>query len=435
MTYVLALLFITEYFNHNITIMKRKSKISILFWQRKGRGKAEKSPIFCRITITGQRYEIPANVTIHNKNWSTKLQRSTGKTAEDRDANRTLEQLYTFVLDTVARIQQKGYALNIENFRLMFQNKQNEVNTIRSIFEYHKAIEGKNLTYNTMRSYDTTLRHLLNFIRITRKVNDYDITSIDKVFVNEFYAYLQGYRRQDTIKVCHANGAIKNLKRLKKILGIAVDNDWIPKNPVNLTNLHPTKSERGFLTMDEIQAIEKAILSPALSIVRDIFIFACYTGISYIDVAQLTLENITIGIDNSEWLLYHRQKTKQRVAVPILEPALKIIERYTAFHGGKKKAKIFPVPTNQVTNRELKRIAQIAGVRKEVTFHMARHSFATTITLSNGIPIETVSRMLGHASIATTQIYAKIVDKKILDDMSGLRTKFSIEEEKKKQSV
>mgnify|MGYP000843410574 FL=1 len=168
---------------------------------------------------------------------------------------------------------------------------------------------------------------------------------------------------------------------------------------------------------------------------RDIFIFACYTGISYIDVAQITVENITIGIDNSEWLLYHRQKTKQRVAVPILEPALKIIERYTAFHGGKKKAKIFPVPTNQVTNRELKRIAQIAGVSKEVTFHMARHSFATTITLSNGIPIETVSRMLGHASIATTQIYAKIVDKKILDDMSGLRTKFSIEEEKKKHSV
>lgn len=415
--------------------MKRKSKISVLFWQRKGRGKAEKSPIFCRITITGQRYEIPANVTIPNKNWSAKLQRSTGKTAEDRDANRTIEQLHSFVLETVTRIQQKGYALNIENFRLMFQNKQNEVNTIRSIFEYHKAIEGKNLTYNTVRSYDTTLRHLLNFIRITRKVSDYDITSIDRVFVNEFYAYLQGYRRQDNNKICHTNGAIKNLKRLKKILGIAVNNDWIPKNPVSLTNLHPTKSERGFLSMDEINAIEKAILTPALSIVRDIFIFACYTGISYIDVAQITVENITIGIDNSEWLLYYRQKTKQRVAVPLLQPALKLIERYTAYHGEKKDAKIFPIPTNQVTNRELKRIAKIAGISKPVTFHMARHSFATTITLSNGIPIETVSRMLGHASIATTQIYAKIVDKKIVDDMSALRTKYAIEEQKKKQTV
>lgn len=393
------------------------------------------SPIFCRVTITGQRYEIPANVTIANKNWSAKLQRSTGKTAEDREANCSIEQLYNTVTETISRIKKKGYELNIDNFRLMFGSTRNETKTLRALFEYHKTIESKNLSASTNRNYDLTLRHLLNFIRTARNASDYDIMSIDKVFVNEFAAYLQGFRRQDDKRRCKINGTIKHLKRLKKVMRMAEDNDWIPKNPVSLTSFHPTRFERGFLTMAEIRAIEKATLTPSLSIVRDIFIFACYTGISYIDLHNLTSENLSIGIDNSIWLYYHRQKTLQRVAVPLLEPALRLIERYTAYHGNSSKASIFPVPPNQVVNRYLKRIAQIAGIRKPVTFHMARHSFATTITLSNGIPIETVSRMLGHASIATTQIYAKIVDKKILDDMNTLRAKFSIEEIKKKQSV
>lgn len=415
--------------------MKRKCKISILFWQRKGRGTAEMSPVFCRITIAGQRYEITTNVTISHKNWSSKLQRSIGKTQEDREANRNLESVYDNVTETIERIQKKGYELNIPNFKLMYTNGQGEVKTLRSLFEYHKTMEGKKLSASTNRAYEITLSHLLNFIRITHKAHDYDITLVDKIFVNEFAAYLQGYRREDDKKRCEVNGALKHLKRLKKLMGMAFANDWIPKNPVSLSSFHPNKFERGFLTADEIHALQETQLSPSLSVVRDIFIFACFTGISYVDLYNLTGENISIGIDGSMWLYYHRQKTLQRVAVPLLEPALELIRKYEPYHENKKNSRIFPVPANQVVNRYLKIIASIAKINKHVTFHQARHTFATSVTLSQGIPIETVSRMLGHASIATTQIYAKIVDKKVMDDMSELRTKYALQVTKKKNSV
>lgn len=198
--------------------MKRKCKISILFWQRKGRGTAEMSPVFCRITIAGQRYEITTNVTISHKNWSSKLQRSIGKTQEDREANRNLESVYDNVTETIERIQKKGYELNIPNFKLMYTNGQGEVKTLRSLFEYHKTMEGKKLSASTNRAYEITLSHLLNFIRITHKAHDYDITLVDKIFVNEFAAYLQGYRREDDKKRCEVNGALKHLKRLKKLM-------------------------------------------------------------------------------------------------------------------------------------------------------------------------------------------------------------------------
>lgn len=152
--------------------MKRKCKISILFWQRKGRGTAEMSPVFCRITIAGQRYEITTNVTISHKNWSSKLQRSIGKTQEDREANRNLESVYDNVTETIERIQKKGYELNIPNFKLMYTNGQGEVKTLRSLFEYHKTMEGKKLSASTNRAYEITLSHLLNFIRITHKAHD-----------------------------------------------------------------------------------------------------------------------------------------------------------------------------------------------------------------------------------------------------------------------
>lgn len=415
--------------------MKRKSKISILFWQRKGRGTAEMSPIFCRITIAGQRYEIATNVAISHKNWSSKLQRSIGKTHDDREANHNLEAVYDLVTDTLERIQKKGYDLTIANFKLMFANGQGETRTIRALFDYHKTMEGKKLSDSTNRAYDITLNHLLNFIRITHKAHDYDITLVDKVFVNEFAAYLQGYRREDDKKRCEVNGALKHLKRLKKVMGMAFANDWIPKNPVSLTSFHPSKFERGFLTQKEIKTLQETQLTPSLSVVRDIFLFACFTGISYIDLYKLTGENLSVGIDGSMWLYYHRQKTMQRVAVPLLEPAIELIRKYEPYHEFRKDSRIFPVPANQVVNRYLKQIAALANINKHVTFHQARHTFATSITLSEGIPIETVSRMLGHASIATTQIYAKIVDKKILDDMSGLRNKYAVKETRKKESV
>ena len=170
-----------------------------------------------------------------------------------------------------------------------------------------------------------------------------------------------------------------------------------------------------------------------MEIVRDIFLFSVYTGAAYVDVSNLAIGNIRQGIDRSLWLQYSRQKTDQRVSLPLLDPAQCIINKYTTYNN-KLKNKLFPMPTNQEINRHLKTIAKEAGLDKTVTFHCARHTFATTVTLAHGIPIETVSKMLGHAALSTTQIYAKVLDNKIMDDMAALKQLYAVKEKTKKIS-
>ena len=206
-------------------------------------------------------------------------------------------------------------------------------------------------------------------------------------------------------------------------MNVALQNEWISRNPVCLLNAKKTKVERGFLSEKELKSIEEVPLPVNLSIVRDVFVFAVYTGLSFVDISNLTNENINVGIDKSLWLNYYRQKTDIH--------AVCILKRYEAYHKGKRTNHVFPVPPNQVANRYLKKVAKEAGVEKNITVHMARHTFATTITLSHGIPIETVSKMLGHTSIKTTQIYAKILDTKVMDDMAALKELYTRKESQK----
>lgn len=410
--------------------MNKKQTFSVLFWIRKGRGIGNLSPLFCRVTINGQRYEIPTNFNLNPESWSSAAQKSLGKTATDKGANRAIEDIKVVIEETVAKIRQKNYTLNIENFRLMFRAQDNEYSTIKTLFDYHAVMEKKNLRAITFVGYAITKQHLLNFVRIKFHVSDFDINAIDKAFVYEFFAYLQGFKRQDDVRLCTVNGALKHIQRFKKVMGIALENEWINKNPVTALHAKKNKVEKGFLSKKEIKAIEEVTLKPNYGIVRDIFLFAVYTGICYADICNLTNDNISIGIDKSLWLNFNRQKTDTRVSLPLLEPAHTILTRYEAYNNHRKNGRIFPIPPNQVVNRYLKTIAREAGIDKTITFHMARHTFATTITLANGVPIESVSKMLGHTNLTTTQIYAKVVDTKVMDDMAALKDMY-----KKKEST
>lgn len=336
--------------------------------------------------------------------------------------------------ETVDKIRQKNYDLNVENFKLLFKAQENEYSTISTLFDYHAIMEKKNLRGSTLRGYEVTRNHLMKFIRIKFHVADYDIAAIDKAFVNEFFAYLQGYKRTKDPRICAVNGAMKHIEKFKKVMNLAMQNEWIDRNPVTQFRAKRTKVEKEFLTEKEIKAIEHAVLRPTLCIVRDLFLFAVYTGISYIDIYNLRGDNLNIGIDHTQWLSFHRQKTDIRVSLPLLEPAENILRRYVTYHNYQKNMHLFPVPPNQVVNRYLKQIMREAGVNKNVTFHAARHTFATTITLMHGIPLETVSKMLGHASITTTQIYAKVVDIKVRDDMAALKLLYAQKEETGKKA-
>jgi site-specific recombinase XerD len=184
---------------------------------------------------------------------------------------------------------------------------------------------------------------------------------------------------------------------------------------------------RAFLSQDEIDAIAaKKFSIERLDQVRDIFLFSCYTGLAYIDVKQLTRNNIGVGIDAEKWIFTSRQKTDTQSNIPLLPMAEEVLNKYKNHPQSNNEKSLLPVLSNQKMNSYLKEIADVCGITKELTFHIARHTFATTVTLTNGVSIESVSKMLGHRSIKTTQHYAKILDRKVSDDMKQLREKFKI---------
>ncbi|WP_418509566.1 tyrosine-type recombinase/integrase [Corallibacter sp.] len=220
------------------------------------------------------------------------------------------------------------------------------------------------------------------------------------------------------------NGLMKHIERFKKLCKLGVKFGWLEKDPAVNYQLHFDKVERDYLTEEELNTLETSILEKQThKIVRDIFVFFCYTGLAYCDVFELTQENIVLGIDGNKWLMTQREKTVTKIRVPLLDTVLTIIEKYQEYPKCIQTGKLLPVYSNQKMNQYIKEVTKKLKIEKHLTFHIARHTFATTVTLSNGVPIETVSKLLGHTKIATTQIYARVIERKVSDDMQILKVK------------
>lgn len=251
-------------------------------------------------------------------------------------------------------------------------------------------------------------------------MSDIEITKINHAFISDYEFYLRSVRN------CANNTAVKYIKNFSKIIKICLANDWLDKNPFANYKSKVKEVERVYLTEDEIQTIiEKDLKNDRLSLVRDIFLFSCFTGLAYIDVKNLTKFHISIGIDDEKWIFTHRQKTESTSKIPILPVTQMVIDKYENHPQCVGESKLLPILSNQKMNAYLKEIAGICKIDKELTFHIARHTFATTVTLTNGVPIESVSKMLGHKNLRTTQHYAKVLDKKVSDDMKILKNKFT----------
>ena len=234
---------------------------------------------------------------------------------------------------------------------------------------------------------------------------------------------------------CANNTAVKYLKNFNKIIKLCLANDWLDKNPFANYKSKVKEVERVYLSENEIQSIiEKDFKTERLSLVRDIFLFSCFTGLAYIDVKNLTKSHISFGIDGEKWIFTHRQKTESASKIPILPVTQMIIDKYENHPQCINEDKLLPILSNQKMNAYLKEIAGVCEIEKELTFHIARHTFATTVTLTNGVPIESVSKMLGHKNLRTTQHYAKVLDRKVSEDMKFLKQKFLINANKKVSS-
>jgi len=281
-----------------------------------------------------------------------------------------------------------------------------------------ESLIGRGFGANTLKTFKSSLKHVREFIEWKYKRPDYELRKVDHNFIKDYDFYLR------TEKGCIPISADKYVKHLKKIILLSLANRWIVSNPFLHYRSTAKPSPRTFLTKYELEAIKDKELSiERLNVVRDIFIFSCYTGLAYVDVQKLSSSEIAKGDDGKLWIFTQRQKTDTPSHIPLLKEALQIIEQYKDHPVCQRRSLLLPVLTNQRMNSYLKEIGDVCGITKVLTFHMARHTFATTVTLSNGVPMETVSKMLGHNSIKTTQHYAKVLDGKISEDMQRLEEK------------
>ncbi len=403
-----------------------KTKITLHFYAKSTKANANGLlPIYVRLTVDGKRLEFSTKKFVEKSKWSNELSKMKGTTEEARSINSYLDLIKSKVLDAQMELIHRNQTLSIENFKSKLLGTEERQKMLVPIFKDHnnkiKELIGKEYAPGTLERYTTSLKHTIEFMQWKYNISDIDITKIDHAFVTDYEFWLRSVRN------CANNTAVKYLKNFNKIIKLCLANDWLDKNPFANYKSKVKEVERVYLTEEEIQSIiEKVFKTERLSLVRDIFLFSCFTGLAYIDVKNLTKSHISYGIDGEKWIFTHRQKTESASKIPILPVTQMLIDKYENHPQCNNEDKLLPILSNQKMNAYLKEIAGVCEIEKELTFHIARHTFATTVTLTNGVPIESVSKMLGHKNLRTTQHYAKVLDRKVSEDMKQLKTKFSI---------
>ncbi len=402
--------------------MNTKSTFGIHFVLKQGKTIDGTAPIYARITVDSNRCEISLKKRIHITNWNKGQGMAKGKSIEIARLNSYLEQIRSQLTGYYQELIIEKQTITPEAIKDKFNGIEKSGKTLNELVEYHNSHMDLNLKWGTLKNYHTTAKYIILFLNKIMKRNDIFLSELNYKFITDFEYYLRKHKPTDHQRPMHNNAVMKHLERLKKMVTMAVRLEWMDKDPFAAFKLHFKRVEREFLSEAELSSIEKKNFAmERLDYVRDLFVFACYTGLSYIDVMNLTPNNIRKGINGMNWIITQREKTLTPVRIPVLEQVQSLIDKYESNPRSQNKGTLFPILSNQKLNSYLKEIADLCEIKKNLTFHVARHTFATTVTLTNGVPIESVSKMLGHTSLKTTQIYAKVIEKKIADDMLKLQ--------------
>lgn len=381
--------------------------------------------VYIRITVNGTVTDLSTKRKCDPAKWNAAAGRAEGKTENAKSLNSYLDVLQRKIYDTRKHLVDHEHPVTAENIKtLLLGNEIKEhKHMLMQIFQHHNdqvaELVGHEYSAATLERYKTSFKHTLSFLQWRYKVADIDIDQLDYEFITEYEFWLKSTRK------CDHNTTIKYLSNFRKIVNRCIRNGWLQKDPFLGFKMTKREVERTALTETELQAIARQqFTAERLTIVRDIFLFSCYSGLAYADVKKLKRSEIFVGVDGEQWIISKRQKTDIAARIPLLPAALSIMEQYANHPQCVEQGRLLPVLSNQKMNSYLKEIADTCGIYKTLTYHIARHTFATTVTLSNGVPIETVSKMLGHRNLKTTQHYARILDKKISEDMKGLREKY-----------
>jgi integrase len=412
--------------------MQTSNTFSVVLFTRKSRSKQQELSIYARITVNGKRSEISLKRHVQQREWDTSKNRGRGSSYPIQTLNRYLDQEYSRLLDCHKQLLAEDKVVSSQAIKSRYLGEDNTQKTLNELLVYHNTNMVNVLKSGTMKNYYTTERYLHKFLKQKQKAKDIYLKQLNYRFIIDFEQYLRNYKNSKKQLMLSNNGVMKHLERFKKIINLGIKLEWITKNPFNQFQLKFEKYDRQYLSERELQLIEDTSFNnDRLERVKDCFLFSCYTGLSYIDVKELTANQITKGIDNNYWIFTKREKTNETVKVPILPQAMDIINKYKDISENGTSKPLLPLSSNQKTNSYLKEMATAIGIHKNITFHVARHTFATTVMLSNGVPIETVSKLLGHTKLSTTQIYARVVETKISEDIQNLLIRFRT---KKQQS-
>lgn len=399
---------------------QKKTSFSLLFYPSKTKLKKNgEAPVLMKININGRRIVLNVKRSVNPAAWDSVKGRMGGRTHEAKEFNDYIDAV---ILRTRQRYSELLTQHDIVTPELL-RDAVLGVNTAQArmlveVFEEHienmRKLIGKETTKGTCQKYGCCKSHLQKFLKMEYKASDVPVKSVDHLFVSKFGLYLK------TTAGCGLNTTTKFLQNFKKITLLCMRNGWLPKDPFANVSLSLKEVDRPYLTEDELNRL-RDFYTPIerLDRVRDLFIFSCYTGLAYADVKKLKRSEVE-RFEEKWWIRTKRQKTGAITNVPMLNIPVQILLKYSDFDALHGNDPVLPMLSNQKMNAYLKELADLCGITKPLSFHTARHTFATTVTMMNGVPMESVSKMLGHKNLKSTQHYARIVDHKVGKDMEQL---------------
>ena len=382
-----------------------RNYFSILFFIKRTKLlKNGEAPICLRITVNGKRAEVQIKRSVEVNKWNNQKECAIGRDNKTLELNHYLETVRTKILRIHRQLEQDNKPITAEILKCHYYGESETPKMLLEVFKEHNQkcseLIGKDYVRATVMYYERTARYLSEFIKQNHRLSDIPLKDIDYNFIQAFEHFVK------TVKNCQQNATVKHLKNFKRIIRIALLNHWIISDPFVEIHFKQTPTNRDFLLEEELQLIlRKQFNIPRLETVKDIFIFCCFTGLAFTDVQHLTPEHILCDNKGEYWIRKPREKTTNMCNIPLLEIPLKLIDKYKHHPECERKNIVFPVPSNQRMNSYLKEIADLCGIKKNLSTHVARHSF-TCIALANKVSMESIAKMLGHSNIKTTKIYA-----------------------------
>lgn len=397
-----------------------RSTFKVLFYLKKSTPKKNGLiPVMCRVTVDGTIAQFSCKLDIDPKMWDMKSNRATGRSTTALETNRHLDKIRVGINGKYQEIAERDNYVTAEKVKNAFLGLEMRYETLMKVFTQHnedfaKQV-GKMKCKSTYQKYCVVYKHLEEFLKIRYRVSDIALKELTPAFITDFELFLR------TDKDCSHNTVWIYMMPLRRMITIAQNNGWIVRDPFAGYEIGMESVDRGYLTKDEIRLLLDATFKKKKDeLVRDLYVFCCFSGLSFSDMKNLTKENLQTSFDGQLWIKTRRQKTGVESNIMLLDIPRRIIEKYD---GIAKDGKLLPVPSYTTCRAKIKKIIAICDIDKSVAWHSSRHTMATEVCLTNGMPIETLSKMLGHTNIRTTQIYAKITHEKESKDMAALAQK------------